>query len=245
MDPWKFQSAKDLGLPMSQRLRSSHREAGLIETTGHLVWWSLVRISLRLLHRLEIHGREHLLAPPPLVIVANHCSHLDALVLASPLPWRLRDRVFPIAAGDTFFETRRATLFAALAMNALPLWRKRIGAHALDDLRRRLVEEQCIYILFPEGTRSRDGQMQPFRAGIGMLVAGTDIPVIPCHLSGAFAALPPNRKIPRPAKIIMRVHPPLSFKDIPNSRQGWQTIASSLESAVRELGNEQSSINHP
>lgn len=190
---------------------------------------------MRILHRLEIHGRQNLQCPPPFVIVANHCSHLDALVLASPLPWQLRDRVFPIAAGDTFFETRRATFFATIAMNALPLWRKKVGAHALDDLRRRLIEDQCIYVLFPEGTRSRDGQLQKFRAGIGMLIAETNVPVIPCYLTGTFAALPPYRTLPHPAKITMHVHEPLYFTCIPNSRDGWESISASIESAIRGM----------
>ena len=119
-------------------------------------------------------------------MIANHASHLDAVLLASVLPCRLCDRVFPVAAGDVFFNTPGMSLFAANLLNALPMWRKNCGSHALKDLRKRLVDEPCGLILFPEGARSRDGSLLPFKVGLGMLIAGTSVPVIPCYLDGAF-----------------------------------------------------------
>src|ERR1043166_6361677 len=129
MNDWKLEPAHDLGLPLKERTRSLRREAGLAETLLHWASWSVIRNFLALYHRLEITGREHVPASPPFVLVANHASHLDALVLASPLPARIRDRVFPIAAGDTFFETPAAAVFAAFILNALPIWRKNCGPH--------------------------------------------------------------------------------------------------------------------
>ena len=55
------------------------------------------------------------------------------------------------------------------------------------------MEQACGYILFPEGTRSRDGVIKEFKCGLGMLVAGTDVPVIPCYLQGTFKALSADR----------------------------------------------------
>jgi 1-acyl-sn-glycerol-3-phosphate acyltransferase len=162
-------------------------------------------------------------------------------VLASVLPARLRHQVFPIAAGDTFFETRLASAFAAGMMNALPMWRRNAGRHAMEQLRDRLLHEHgggCGYILFPEGTRSRTGEMGKFRAGVGMVVAATAVPVIPCHLEGTFCALPADRKIPRRAKIRLRIGAPLSFSDVANGREGWNGIATILEAAVRTLNNQ-------
>src|SRR5207253_1083373 len=123
----------------------------------------------------------------------------------------LRDKAYPIAAGDTFFEEPVVAAFAAAFINALPVSRKSAGRHALDDLRYKLIEERCVYILFPEGTRSRDGRMGRFKAGLGMLVAGADVPVVPCHLDGTFAALPPHRKRPRCERITLRIGEPLRF----------------------------------
>lgn len=235
MEPWQLRPARDLELPPSQQFRSLQRENGLVFTMFHHAWWHVVRGYLAMWHRLRIVGREHVPLRPPFILVANHTSHLDALVLSAVLSWRVRDRVFPIAAGDVFFETPLASAFAAGLLNALPMWRKRCGPHALEQLRQRLIDEPCAYILFPEGTRSRDGSMVSFKPGLGMIVAGTDVPVIPCHLTGCFEALPSDRRWPSPKAIEVRVGEPLRFADEPNTRTGWQRVATLAEARVRAL----------
>ena len=122
-------------------------------------------------------------------MVANHGSHLDALTLAAALPRRMAANAFALAAGDTFFTNAPVAAFAAYAVNALPVWRRRTTAADLDALRTRLVEDRAVLILFPEGTRTRDGTMGPFRSGVGALVAGTSVPVVPCCLAGALGGL--------------------------------------------------------
>jgi 1-acyl-sn-glycerol-3-phosphate acyltransferase len=235
MDEWQYRPAADQHLPPQERLRSVRREVGLVGATTQMLWRVVSRSYLRLYHRLAVEGLEHVPARPPFVMVANHTSHLDALVLAAALPWRLRRSAFPVAAGDTFFETPAVTVFAALMLNALPMWRKRCGAHGMAELRSRLVEEPAIYLLFPEGTRSRDGSMGHFKPGLGMLIGGADVPIVPCHLDGAFAAFPPNTRMPRPLPMRLRIGPAHNFSDLPNDRTGWQAIAERLEAAVREL----------
>lgn len=235
MEEWQYQPARDRDVPGSGRWQSLQREAGLLSFVAQGLWRSLARTYLRLYHRLSIHGAEHIPAAAPFVLVANHSSHLDALTLAAALPWKLRQRAFPIAAGDVFFQTKASAFFSALALNALPLWRKRCGSHALEDLRARLVGEPAIYILFPEGTRTRDGQMGAFKPGVGRLVAGSAAPVVPCHLQGAFEAMPPDGKYPVPAKLTLRIGAPLHFGALPNERASWEKIAAELEAAVRAL----------
>lgn len=238
MEDWKYQPARDFNLQPSQRRLSLERETRLTETISHLGWWGFIRAYLKLYHRMAIEGREHLPKRPPFVMIANHTSHLDAMVLSAPLSWRYRDRVFPIAAGDVFFETPVMTHFAVACINALPMWRRNCGPHALKELRRRLVEEPCGYILFPEGARTRDGELLPFKAGLGMLVAETDAPVIPCHIHGAFDALRPEAKWPRPKKITLRIGEPIRFRDTPNRKAGWSQVADTLRDAVTQLANQ-------
>jgi len=235
MEPWNLQPAHDTGLTPSERFRSVRRESGLLESLAHQACFSLIRSYFAIGHRLTIVGREKLPAHGPFVLAANHCSHLDALALGAALTPRHRERAFPIAAGDVFFQTKVTSTFSAIMLNALPMWRKNCGPHALADLRRKLQEERAIFIIFPEGGRSRNGSMMPFKHGLGMLVAETTVPVVPCGLVGTFEALPAERNIPRPVAIKLAIGDPVQFPSTGNDRTGWSHIAANVESRVRDL----------
>jgi 1-acyl-sn-glycerol-3-phosphate acyltransferase len=234
---WKLRPATDHGMPLGKRLRSLSREPGLIDTALGLLWWSSVRLYLRIYHRLRVAGQEHIPVHPPFIVVANHCSHLDALTMASVIPGRIRHRVYPIAAGDTFFESPAVATFAAFILNALPMWRRSAVRTALGQLRHRLVDEPCAFVLFPEGTRSRSGTMACFKPGLGMIVAQTAVPVIPCYLEGTRQAMPAGTALPRPTAVRLTVGAPLTFLDVDNNKAGWQHIAATTESAVRALAS--------
>ena len=235
MEEWRFEPAHDFGLSAEQRRLSLRREVGLESAISCFLWRSITRLYLAIAHRLEIHGRKNLPRRAPFVLVANHASHLDAIILGGILPLRFVGAVFPIAAGDTFFTKRVSSIFATAFMNALPIWRKNCGAHSLEDLRERLLQGSTIYILFPEGTRTRTGTMASFKPGLGRLVAGTPVPIVPCYLDGTFAALPPSRNLPRWKKICVHIGQPLLFGQTSNDRTGWESIAAATENAVRSL----------
>ena len=235
MEEWRYEPARDLTLKGEERRRSLQREVGLEEAIVCFLWRSLTRLYLGIAHRLEIFGRENLPARLPLILVANHSSHLDAIVLAAALPGRHVGKVFPIAAGDTFFTKSAVSVFATVCMNALPIWRKNCGAHSLEELRERLAQDECSYILFPEGTRTRTGEMAAFKPGLGRLVAGTLVPVVPCYIQGTWSALPSGQKFPLPKKIRLKIGEPLRFETATNDRAGWELISLTAERAVRSL----------
>ncbi len=232
---WQLRPARDIGLTHRERLLSLGREAGLMGGLLQAAWRSAVRLELALLHRFEVVGRENLPAEPPFIMVANHSSHLDALALAGALRGRAARQAHSLAAGDTFFASTTKAMFAAYAVNALPVWRKKTKPKELEALRARLIEDGLVYILFPEGTRSRDGQMGAFQPGLGAFVAGTDVPVVPCRLEGAFEAWPPGRRLPRFGKLRLFIGKPLRFDETPAGRAGWVSVAQSCEAAVRGL----------
>lgn len=235
MKPFDLEPARDLDLPLSERAGSVRREAGLLDTALHGGCSLLVSGWLKAAHRIEVAGREHLPERPPYVMVANHSSHLDAFALGAALPFSQRLEFAPIAAGDAFFATPALSFFAAFCLNALPLWRRSVGRHALADLREALERGRRVFALFPEGTRSRTGAMAEFKPGIGMLVAGSAVPVVPCAIFGAHAALPPGRTLPRPGKLRVAVGEARDYAGAANDRDGWRAVAGDLERSVREL----------
>src|SRR5438552_6560829 len=116
MEPWELQPARDTGLTPGERFRSVRRESGLIESLTHHASFSLLRIYFAVAHRLAIEYRERLPAHGPFVLAANHCSHLDALALGAALTPRHRERAFPIAAGDVFFQSSIPSRYSALML---------------------------------------------------------------------------------------------------------------------------------
>jgi len=228
---FRLRPARDHGLPAEERLRSLSRERGLGGLLLGSAWRMALRGYLAAFHRLEVTGREHL-PPPPFVLIANHCSHLDALTLSAVLRGEAARRAHALAAGDTFFGSALSSAFAAYAINALPVWRKRTRSGELATLRERLVEDRLVYILFPEGTRARDGAMAPFQPGIGVLVAGTQVPVVPCFLEGCHAAWPPQRRWRRTAATPWPGRWPAPARSRP--RRGWRrSLARACATAPR------------
>lgn len=235
MTDWDLRPARDLDLPLAARLRSHKRETGLTGVLAGSLWRMTVRSYLALAHRFEITGLENLPKQPPYVLVGNHSSHLDALCLGAALPGRLAHRSVTLAAGDVFFGSLASSAFAATALNAMPIWRKGTSRDDLAFLRLRLHEDGLVFVLFPEGTRTRNGEMGRFRPGLGALVAGSGVPVIPCHLDGAFRCWPAKRRLPRPGKLHLRLGPARSFADISDDRAGWAQVAAETEHAVRSV----------
>ena len=236
MEPWKLRPARDLGLKPAERLRSLGREPGLVGLGVNAAWRRAVRAYLRTAHGFRVEGAANLPPGPPFVMVANHASHLDALALSAALRGPAARRAHAMAAGDLFFANPAISALSAYAINALPVWRGRSRRGDLDTMRARLVEDGLVYILFPEGTRSRNGAMGGFQPGLGMLVAGTPVPVVPCWLEGAREAWPAQSRTPRPFRPLrLAIGAPLRFDALPANREGWEEVARQAEDAVRAL----------
>jgi 1-acyl-sn-glycerol-3-phosphate acyltransferase len=245
MDEWKHDPAHDLHLHGLDRYQSYRREDGLVASCARFVWLMFLRGFFRTWNRLQVIGSDNLPADPPFIIAANHASHLDAMLLEASLPLQFRDKTFPIAAREVFFENHALAALTTTFMNAFPIGRRSMVGHALVELRERMLNERCIYIIFPEGTRTRDGAMNRFKPGIGTLVGGTSVPVIPCHIDGSFAALPPNNWFLQPSRMMIQFAPAQTFDDLNNDREGWETCAERLEISVRELANQSPLMRRP
>jgi 1-acyl-sn-glycerol-3-phosphate acyltransferase len=218
------------------RLRQFPREPDMLCCGVRVVAAVFIRAFVHLYHRLAVAGRSNLKIEGSFVIVANHCSHLDTLCLLSALPMARLNRAFPAAASDVFFLSRPRTALAVLAVNAMPFDRALHVRQSLECCEKLLARDGNILILYPEGTRSASGEIQPFRAGIGKLLAGRRIPVVPVYIDGAFEAWPRHCWLPRPRRVRLYVDEPRAYPMLPRrdcAAARW--ICEDLQRAVESL----------
>jgi 1-acyl-sn-glycerol-3-phosphate acyltransferase len=165
--------------------------AGLTRSLLRAVIWSQTAPTVEGTNYLnEVRG--------PVVFVANHSSHLDTPLILGSLPPRFGDRTAVGAAADYFFDTRWRAVTTALLFNAFPV--ERYGSRRLRSLAADLIDEGWSLLIYPEGTRSEDGWMNPFRLGAAYLCVAKRIPVVPIALCGSYAAMPRGRNWPKPGR---------------------------------------------
>src|SRR5438128_10361995 len=236
MKRWRYDSANDVERTPLERLRQFPREPDMLVYGLRSLGALIIRALLRVYNRFEIVGHENLRTNRSLVIVANHCSHLDTLCLLAALPLRKLHRTFPAAAADYFFQSVPRSFVAAVATNALPFARRVRVRRSLSICSELLSDPENILIIFPEGTRSETGEIREFKLGIGALVAGRDVTVLPCYLQGAFRAWPKGRRLPRPKKVRLIVGAARSYSSRKANKIDICAIAAELHRAVKELG---------
>jgi 1-acyl-sn-glycerol-3-phosphate acyltransferase len=137
----------------------------------------------------------------PFLLVANHSSHLDAPAVLSALPRHLRRRTVVAAAEDYFYRDRLIGLLASLGVGTFPFPRQ--GDAGLERAAALLADGWNV-LLFPEGTRSADGDLHRFRSGVGRLQAMTRVLVVPVAIVGTHALWPKGCRLPSRGSVEIR-----------------------------------------
>jgi 1-acyl-sn-glycerol-3-phosphate acyltransferase len=169
------------------------------------------------------------------VLVANHASHLDVLCLLSALPVARLHRAFPAAAQDYFFVSVPRTVLAAVVVNALPFNRQTNARQSINLCRQLLDNPGNILVIFPEGTRSLTGELGDFKPGVGLFLAGTGYPVIPCYLDGAHRAWPKGSIFPRPRPVRLVIGSPRTYTELTAGKAAAIQICRDLRESVQSL----------
>ena len=235
MKKWLYDSARDVDQAPTDRLRQFPREPDMVIHGLRSLGALIIRGLLHIYNHFEIIGHHNLRTNRSLVIVANHCSHIDTLCLLAALPLRKLHRAFPAAASDYFFQSVPRLWAAAILVNALPFARQARVRQTLSLCRQLLANPGTILIIFPEGTRSTTGEVGEFKSGIGALVAGRDVAVAPCFIDGSFQAWPKGKRFPRPRRVRLVVGMPRNYRDRGTDKNDICAIAAELRDAVNQL----------
>ena len=133
----------------------------------------------------------------PVILVANHASHMDTPVILSALPRRLRKRTAVAAAADYFYRNRITAWLASLLFNTVAVDRKGGGGTKGGSHLDKLLEDGWNLLLYPEGTRSRGNGLGRVRRGAAVLAAHHNLPIVPIRVTGTAAAMPPGAVWPK------------------------------------------------
>ena len=219
--------------------------------------WLVTRIRLAVYYLLSwpatyllaaprIRGRENLRGlKGPVLVVSNHVTYLDIAWILPALPGRLRNRLATAMGGERLARMRRPPksmnvfgrllerldYFLALALfNVFPLPQKS-GFLKSFSFVGNLADRGWNILVFPEGQTTEDGEIAPFRAGIGLLAKQLNLPVVPMRLDGLFEVRQANRVLAGPGKVQVKIGQPVRF----SADQDANEITRELERRVKAL----------
>jgi 1-acyl-sn-glycerol-3-phosphate acyltransferase len=172
------------------------------------VWYLLIKTTCAVifhgLFRLRVRGTEQVPSTGATLVLANHASHLDPVLVGVGCPRQLR-----YLARDSLFFWPLGWLIHSLG--AVPIDRRSGIAGLRATL--QILKQHDALLLFPEGTRSHDGQQQPLKPGFCSVARRSQAALLPVGIAGSFAALPRGRNWPRLTPIALAFERPIPFSE--------------------------------
>ncbi len=214
-------------------------------TNGHLpaplkpVRWAVrggAALLMKTYVRVDVHGRQNIPKTGAFILAPNHSSHLDSPAVVEAVGGRRR--VWIAAAEDYFFDSALKRFLYGKVFDSIPFDRHADGVQGLRRCAEALRRGDGL-LIFPEGTRSISGKMQPFKIGTAVLAAEAGVPIVPVHIARAWELFPKGHRIPRPGSVAVRfaepVPPPdLSDPDV-DRYAAYCAFMDRVEQAVRGL----------
>ncbi|HLP02577.1 MAG TPA: lysophospholipid acyltransferase family protein [Opitutaceae bacterium] len=198
-----------------------------------LYWFchGLIRTVADTAFRGEVIGLENVPREGPFLMASNHCSHLDPPLLGSQL-----QRQIHFFARKTLWKPGFPAWWLD-AVETIPVDRDGADVGAMKRTIAAL-ENGGVVIVFPEGTRSLDGRLQPAKAGVGMIACKARVPVVPARIFGSFEAFGRDAKIPKPhpvSYVIGRPLAPAEYDDPAAGKQRYQVASERIMAAIAAL----------
>jgi len=207
----------------------------------YFLGWSGFRVIFALYFRSRAFHAERVPRTGPVILASNHASFLDPFLVGASV-----SREINYLARDDLF---RFPVIGWLLRQwqSVPVNREGGGAKGLKAILDRLLAGGAI-ILFPEGTRTRDGKLQPARSGIGLTVIKSPAPVVPVRVFGTFEAYNRHMRLPRPRRVEVKFGQPLLFQRLraeaetcskERLKQIYQEVADEIMAAITKLDLQQ------
>jgi 1-acyl-sn-glycerol-3-phosphate acyltransferase len=196
-------------------------------TERAFLWKSLqviARLLTTLLFELKVHGRSCVPKRGGVLIVSNHQGNLDPVLLGVRMT-----RPLSYLAKSELFDSNVAFDWLLRSLGGIPV---RLGAGdvgAVKETIRRLQQGHVLNI-YPEGSRTRDGEIGPMEKGVAFVVRRAKVPVVPAVIVGSFEAWPIHRKFPRPWPIHVRYGPPMDLDEL-----GPDQILTTIDETLRRM----------
>jgi 1-acyl-sn-glycerol-3-phosphate acyltransferase len=191
--------------------------------------YSLCNLVGKLAFDFKVYGRENLIEEGGVILASNHQSYLDPPCIGMAC----RREIFYLARNTLQQRPFIGPVIARL--NTVPVDRDRGDISSIKAIIRLLRAGNRV-IIFPEGTRSLDGNLQPARAGLGMIIAKTLVPVVPMRVFGTFEALPRTGGLRlRPISVV--VGQPIRFADaeLKGDRSNYQDLSNRVMAEIAKL----------
>lgn len=205
------------------------------------VAWLALYPWARLLIPLRVKGREQLLRAGPQILAANHTANVDPILVGLAA-----GREIHFLAKEELFNYRRWFSWLIRTWNAWPVRRQGGDPQAIRNCAWLLRNRQSL-VLFPEGTRSRTGELQRFRPGIGLLSIQNRAPIVPTLISGISRSMVSyltdrdlvkrglRHKPAQPATVHVTFGEPVRPEGFPDTRAGHVAITETVEQRIREM----------
>jgi 1-acyl-sn-glycerol-3-phosphate acyltransferase len=201
-------------------------------TFWYLLGYSLSKALAKTFFNYRVIGAENMIEEGPCIIAANHCSFLDPplvgvackraihyLARKSLLEWPILGPIFP-------------------ELNVIPVDRKNADRSALMGAI-RVVKNGGAVLIFPEGTRSPDGNLQPAQPGIGMIAAKTGAPIVPVRIFGSYEVYNRKQRRPKIGPVTVRIGRPIKISAVDRkndkSREDYQTVSEMVVAAIARI----------
>lgn len=230
MKDWNYENEQWTKLPTYlKHLPLFTRQFDLTSIFFRFLWSIFLQdIAFKFYIRLKVKGgsfKEIYKNHPKLLIISNHASHLDATSIAAAIPRRYWLSLYIAAAKDYFFTNPVFTFFSQHCLGAIPIDRKDRKGEAVNLILKLLTELPRMWlIIFPEGTRSKDGKIQNFKRGVSIFSEKTQTPILFLYLEGNLDLWPKGNFFAKPGKLVIHVgpvHPPGPIKDVYSHYKSW------------------------